>query len=245
MTEVSGLSIFWIKIIAALTMVIDHAAAVGQFTGWEICRMIGRVSFPLYAFMLVQGFLHTRSRWRYLLQLLALALLSQPIYTYCFNGVWWKWDHLNILFTLAASLGAMWLLDLGKRVAQRRKGAWWLWALLLCMACCGTVFAGEFLGVDYGWEGMVLILMLYVFATTRWAWCPITVLFAFRNQLLTGAWDEPVYQRGIFAAVAFIPMVFYNGKPGPKPKNKVWAAAMKYGFYAFYPLHLLVLAVVF
>ena len=71
------------------------------------------------------------------------------------------------------------------------------------------------------------------------------LLFAFRQQLLTGAWDEPVYQRGIFAAVALIPMLLYNGKPGPKPKSKWGAALLKYGFYLFYPLHLAVLALVF
>ncbi len=239
------MSIFWIRIIATVTMLIDHIAAVGEFPGWEICRMIGRVSFPLYAFMLVQGFIHTRSRVRYLAQLLLLALLTQPIYTYCFNGIWWKWDHLNILFTLSAGLGAMWLLDLGKRIAQERKAAWWLWALLLCAACCGTVFAGEFLGVDYGWEGLLLILLLYVFAGLRWAWIPISWLFALRNQLLTGAWNEPVYQRCIFGGLAFLPMVFYNGKPGPRPKSKWGSALLKYGFYLFYPLHLLILTLVF
>lgn len=239
------MSIFWIKIIATVTMLIDHIAAVGEFPGWEICRMIGRIAFPLYAFMLVQGFIHTRSRVRYLTQLLLLALLTQPIYTYCFNGIWWKWDHLNILFTLSAGLCAMWLLDLCKRVAKDHKGAWWLWALLLCAACCGTVLAGELLGVDYGWEGLLLILLLYVTTNARWAWCPISWLFAFRNQLLTGAWDEPVYQRCIFGGLAFLPMVFYNGKPGPKPKNKVLATALKYGFYAFYPLHLAVISFLF
>ena len=71
------------------------------------------------------------------------------------------------------------------------------------------------------------------------------LLFAFRYQLTTGAWDEPVYQRGIFAAVALLPMLFYNGEPGPKPQSKCGTALLKYGFYLFYPLHLAVLALVF
>lgn len=239
------MSIFWIKIIAMITMLIDHAGAVDMFPGWEFCRMIGRVAFPLYAFMLAQGFLHTRSRWRYLIRLLAFALVSQPIYTWCMNGIWWKWDHLNILFTLSAGLCAMWLLDLARRVAQKRGKAWWLWGLLLCIGCCATVWIAETLHMDYGWEGMLLLLLFYVFAQQKWAWCPISMLFAFRNQLLTGAWDEPVYQRSIFGGLAFIPLVFYNGQPGPKPKNKGLSALLKYGFYVFYPLHLLVLALIF
>ncbi len=237
--------IFWIKIIAMVTMLIDHTAAVGAFPGWEIWRMIGRVSFPLYAFMLAQGFLHTRSRWKYLLRLLAFAVITQPIYTYCFDGVWWSLDGLNILFTLSAGLCAMWLLELGKRTAQKKGKAWWLWALLLCAVSVAVVYAADLAGVDYGWMGVVLILLFYLFAQSKWAWCPIAMLFAYRYQLTTGAWEEPVYQRGIFAAVAFIPMVLYNGQPGPKPQSKVWAAVVKYGFYAFYPLHLLVLAIIF
>lgn len=239
------MSIFWIKIIAMTTMLIDHIAAVGAFPGWEIWRMIGRVSFPLYAFMLVQGFVHTRSRWKYLVRLLSLAVISQPIYTFCFHDTWWKWDHLNILFTLSAGLSAMWLLELGKRVAQKRGKAWWLYSLLLCISGLAVVLAADLLGADYGWMGIVLMLLFYVTADAKWAWCPIAMLFAYRYQLTTGAWDEPVYQRGIFAAVAFIPLVFYNGEIGPKPQSKLWAAVVKYGFYAFYPLHLLVLAMVF
>ncbi|MBQ7378722.1 MAG: hypothetical protein IJW70_03465 [Clostridia bacterium] len=239
------MNIFWIKIIAMVTMLIDHIAAVGMFPGWEIWRMIGRVSFPLYAFMLAQGFIHTHSRWRYLSRLLIFAIITQPFYTYCFDGVWWSLDGLNILFTLSAGLGAMWLLEIGKRVAQKKGKAWWLWALLLCVASVAVVYAADLAGVDYGWMGVLLILLLYLTADFKWAWCPIAMLFAFRYQLTTGAWDEPVYQRGIFAAVAFIPMVFYNGQPGPKPKSKVWAAVLKYGFYAFYPLHLLILALIF
>ena len=239
------MSIFWIKIIAMVTMLIDHVAAVGAFPGWEIWRMIGRVSFPLYAFMLAQGFLHTRSRWKYLLRLLAFAVITQPVYTYCFDGVWWKWDHLNILFTLSAGFCAMWLLELGKRMAQKKNKAWWLCALLLCAASVAVVYTADVAGADYGWMGVVLILLFYLFAHAKWAWCPIAMLFAYRYQLTTGAWDEPVYQRGIFAAAAFVPMVLYNGQPGPKPQSKVWAAVIKYGFYAFYPLHLLVLAIIF
>ena len=239
------MSIFWIKIIASITMLIDHIGSFKPLVGWEYLRMIGRVSFPLYAFMLAQGFVHTRSKWKYLTRMLALACLTQPIYTYCFYADAWKWDSLNILFTLSAGLCCMWLLQLGKDVAKKRKRAWWLFCLALCACACLLMWVADLAGMDYGWPGVLLIVLFYLTKDIKWAWCPVMLLFAFRQQLLTGAWDEPVYQRGIFAAVALIPMLLYNGKPGPKPKSKVWAAVVKYGFYAFYPLHLAVLAVVF
>lgn len=239
------MSIFWIKIIATVTMLIDHIGCFTPFEGWEYLRMIGRIAFPLYAFMLVQGFLHTRSRARYLAQILILALLSQPIYTKSLSGVWWKWDGLNILFTLSLGLCAMWLLELARDRAKKRGRAWWLWTLLLCTATGLVLLAGEYLQVDYGWKGLLLIVLFYLSANARWAWCPISWLFAFRNQLLTWDWHQPVYQRCIFGGLAFIPLMLYNGRPGPKPKNKLLAAALKYGFYLFYPLHLAVLALIF
>ncbi len=239
------MSILWIKIIATVTMLIDHIGSFAPFEGWEYLRMIGRVSFPLYAFMLAQGFIHTRSKQKYLLRILVLALLTQPIYTYSFYGDAWKWDSLNILFTLSAGLVCMWLLQIGKEAAQKRKKAWWLACLALCAAVCGIIWAADLLGMDYDRMGVLLTVLLYLTADCKWAWCPIMLLFAFRYQLTTGAWDEPVYQRGIFAAVAFLPMVFYNGKPGPKPQSKWSSALLKYGFYAFYPVHLAVLAIIF
>ena len=239
------MSIFWIKIIAAVTMLIDHIGSFQPVVGWEHMRMIGRVSFPLYAFMLAQGFLHTKSKRKYLWRMLILACITQPIYTYCFYGDAWKWDSLNILFTLSVGLVCMWLLQIGRDAAQKRKRAWWLACLGLCAATCAIIWASDLLGVDYGWAGVLLPVLLYLTADFKWACIPIVTLFALRNQLMTGAWDEPVYQRSIFSVVAILPMLFYNGKPGPKPQSKFGAALLKYGFYAFYPVHLLVLALIF
>ena len=239
------MNILYIKIIAAVTMLIDHVGSFRPFAGWEHMRMIGRVSFPLYAFMLAQGFLHTRSRWKYLARMLVLAFVTQPIYTWCFYGDTWRWNNLNILFTLSVGLVCMWLLQIGKDTAQKRKKAWWLICIAMCAATCCIIWAADLAGVDYGWMGVLLTVLLYLTADCKWAWCPILLLFAFRQLLMSWDWDEPVYLRGIFAAVAFLPMVFYNGKSGPKPKSKWGASLLKYGFYLFYPLHLAVLALIF
>jgi hypothetical protein len=189
--------------------------------------------------------MHTRSKWKYLLRMLILAVVTQPIYTYCFYGDAWKWDSLNILFTLSAGLVCMWLLEIGRDAAKKRKTAWWLYCFALCVATCTIIWVADFLGVDYGWTGILLPVLLYLTADFKWVSIPIVTLFALRNQLMTGTWDEPVYTRSIFSVVALLPMLLYNGKPGPKLKSKWGAALLKYGFYLFYPLHLAVLAVVF
>ncbi len=239
------MSILWIKIIASLSMLLDHVGSFQPFAGWEYLRTVGRVAYPLYAFMLVQGFIHTRSRLKYLARILVLALITQPIYTYCFDGIWWKWDSPNILFTLSAGLCGMWLLELGKQRAQKRKKAWWISCIAISAATGYIVYLANAFGFDYGWEGVLLMLLLYLTAEYRWACIPIVTLFALRKPLQTGAWDEPVYQRAMFSVVAIIPMLLYNGNPGPKPQSKWGAALIKYGFYLFYPLHLAVLALVF
>ena len=239
------MSILYIKIIAALSMLIDHVGSFQPFPGWEYLRTLGRVSFPLYAFMLVQGFLHTRAKWKYLVRILLLAFVTQPIYTYCFYADAWKWDELNILFTLSVGLVCMWLLEIGMKTAQKRKTDWWLGCFALCAAVCCIMYAADYLGADYGWMGIALILLLYLTAEHKWAWCPILLLFACRKQLVTGAWNESVYQRNLFAAVSLIPMLLYNGEPGPKPESKWGTALLKYGFYLFYPLHLAVLTLIF
>jgi len=95
-----ALSNYWIKLLAGLTMLIDHIGYV-FFPGAEVWRIIGRLSFPLFCWLLVQGEAHTRNVWRYEVRLLVLAVLSQPIYqwTFSIDGL-----DLNILFTLAIGL---------------------------------------------------------------------------------------------------------------------------------------------
>lgn len=94
------LSNYWMKLLAGLTMLIDHIGHI-FFPDVAVWRIIGRLSFPLFAWLLVQGEAHTRNVWRYGARLLVLAVISQPIYQwqYSVHGT-----DLNILFTLALGL---------------------------------------------------------------------------------------------------------------------------------------------
>lgn len=115
------MSAFVLKLLALLTMVIDHTAAVlGGSSGfnvlsyetYDLMRMVGRVAFPIYAFLLVQGFRHTHNVRRYALRLLGLGLLSQIPYAFTINGwvledpvfAYKAFTNLNILFTLLFGL---------------------------------------------------------------------------------------------------------------------------------------------
>lgn len=133
------MSVFVLKLIALLTMVIDHTAAVFSEAvaapllpeaAVILLRSIGRVAFPLYAFLLAEGFRHTRSRPKYALRLLGLGLLSQIPYAFTLNGwvafsemPWWRRvTDLNILFSLA--LGVLLLAFLDAKGFDRRFASW-------------------------------------------------------------------------------------------------------------------------
>ena len=109
-----GISAATLKWIALITMTIDHFAASGLFSqlaygmvGWRLAdqlymllRIIGRLAFPIYCFLLAEGFRHTRSRERYALRLGLFALISEIPFDLAACHVVWDWNDQNVFFTL-------------------------------------------------------------------------------------------------------------------------------------------------
>lgn len=213
----SGLNGAQLKGIAFGTMVVDHAAVMLlQETGtlyWSM-RLIGRLAFPLYCFLLAEGFCHTRSAGRYLGRLAALAVLSEIPFNLLNRGAAADPMHQNVMFTLFLGLLALW----GNMTLQNRGKAFagLLWCA--CMAALAEVFR-----TDYGWAGVALVVCLHRF---RAAEVPRTVTgFA---TLMLGV--SPVEITALFS---FALMNLYNGERGGGRGQRL--------FYLSYPLHLLVL----
>ncbi|MEM8806164.1 MAG: TraX family protein [Cyanobacteria bacterium P01_G01_bin.38] len=144
-----GLTSYHLKLIAALSMLLDHIGEVFYLeTDW--LRMVGRLSFPLFVWLLVQGEAHTRNAWRYGGRLLLLGLVSQPIYQYVFHT-----SEPNILFQLLVGLTCL-------RVTRRKP------RLALVIWPLGVVLT-ELLHISYGGYGIVLILLTRYFRQT-WPW---------------------------------------------------------------------------
>ncbi len=223
-----GLSGSALKCIAIITMLIDHvgaavlarlllAGAGSEFlySAYFTTRTIGRMAFPIFCFLLVEGFEHTKNCRRYALRLLLFALLSEVPFDLAFTGSMMEYSHQNVFFTLFIAFVTM----LAFREVEE-KAAWH--PALRGAALAVTLFAGMglayLLRTDYAAKGVMCVMALYVFRKIRGA------------QILAGClafgWWEPA------ALVAFLPIAFYNGKRG-------WN--IKYMFYVFYPLHLLVL----
>lgn len=213
------LNSFQLKWIAIITMVIDHVGAV-LFPHYMTFRVIGRIAFPIFCFLLVEGFFHTRDIYRYLMRLGAFAVLSEIPYDLAFHGRVLEIEGQNVFFTLFLGVLLMYLMEKNRNVPIRI-----VYVLL-------TMWAASVFHTDYSYRGILLILIYYLLrdkkelkASVGAAW-NILLYMDIRNLARI-----PVQYFGAFASV---PIALYNGERGPK---------IKYFFYLFYPCHLLVLYV--
>jgi hypothetical protein len=187
------MSQFWIKAIAAITMVIDHIGAI-FFPDVALLRIIGRLSFPMFAWLLGQGEQHTRNFGRYLLRLLIVGVISQLLFAPLFEDA-----RLNILFTLAIGLLAQ---RLGKLFPEEKYVIW-----VIGMAI------GALIPIDYGAYGIAVILVLANFRPqlTWWALWLVMHLIYFLI--------EPAYASlQVFAIAAPLLLHATNGRRGPKAR---------------------------
>lgn len=232
------LTSFQLKLIASASMALDHFAAVvlyalinrliaaGQdITAlvhlYDILRYIGRLAFPIYCFLLTEGFCHTRSVFRYSLRLGLFAILSEIPFDLALNGQVLELYQNNVFFTLLVGLGTMWAIREGKNLLGRcsSKAAALLgilWTAL--MAVLGYSLA-EVLCCDYGGVGVLAIVAIYLLR--NW---PVAGFLVGVGILSIGNNIE------LFALPAVLPVACYSGARG---------RGGKWWFYLFYPAHLL------
>lgn len=208
--ENSGMTTFLMKWIAVLTMITDHVGRM-FFPDVHIFNIIGRIAFPLFAFLLVEGFVHTGNLKKYMLRMFIFACISEIPYDLAMQETWLEFSRQNTIWTL--TLGLLML-------ALCRKYQYSVWAVAgIAVVCCA---AAALLRFDYGAGGIVLILILYFLRDRQW----LKYLAMLGLSVLWFGGTE------IAAMISIIFMLAYNGKHG---KN------MKYMFYWFYPVHLAVL----
>ena len=219
-----GLSQEGLKGLACVTMLIDHFAILVHYNVW--LRVIGRLAFPIYCFLISEGVRHTRDAKKYIGRLLLMALVTEPIYDFVLYPAEGLWVHQNVLWTLA--LGAAMLVCIHK-VEDKP----WRFLLILPFA-----LAGELIRCSYGGAG---ILMIALFGLVRdipgqkWVWLIgllwVNGIMASARMPLFGL-DIPIQ---LFATFAWVPILLYSGK------KRTGSKALSWGFYLFYPVHLLAL----
>lgn len=238
---------FTLKLLALVLMIIDHCGLV-LFAGTSLylpCRILGRIAFPIYAFLITEGYVHTRNVKKYAGRLLAFALLSEIPFDYAFFGTPFYMGYQNVFFTLALGLGALVCMDgiLGRssRICVQETwagtsvsstGEFWqqtvrksnISKILLIV----LVVIAELAHVDYGAFGILVIVLFYLFRDQK-VKCMASVAAA----LILYGFLGGFYIEG-FGAIALIFILLYNGKKGQYPFPSLL-------FYAAYPLHLLIL----
>lgn len=232
-----GLSGSTLKIIAIVTMLIDHIGAtiiehlMYTINGYNeyllplylVMRTIGRLAFPIFCFLLVEGFFHTRDVKNYAIRLALFALISEVPFDFAFNHTILEFGHQNVFFTLLIGLLMIWALEyINERFVYDRAVHIALYMVITMVAS----FLANFLKSDYGSLGIFVILLMYIFRNNRLIQT-ISVCAAF--VILTR------FSLQSLAGLAFIPINQYNGKKG---------LSLKYLFYAFYPIHILILGLI-
>ena len=217
-----------LKIIAVLSMVIDHCAYFLMEHGtplYGVMQCFGRIAFPVFAFLIAEGFAHTRNRARYFITILGFAIISE-IPWFLLNG--YDGTH-NVMFTLAIGVAALTVFD---RLCEHRPLCVIAITLLLVLA--------YWTGVDYDWRGVLMIVMFYILrCQTIKPWSDRKDICFHSQAIRQIIFTFPLMMHyGIAGAVLASFIIFlYDGTRG-----HIKGAVAKYSFYAFYPLHLTILS---
>jgi len=211
------LSSFHLKLIAMATMLIDHTGAV-LLRNEIVLRYIGRISFPMYCFLLVEGYIYSKNIKAYLLRLGIFAVISEIPFDLAFYNQMFYWQNQNVFLTLFIGLLSLFAFNLCKN----RAGFIFRFLGYAAVALCAV--AAKCLNTDYGFFGVISIFVIYLFRQeTILRAAAIILLNGFRSQIQ------------LYAAGSLIPIALYNGKKGYN------SHIIKLAFYIFYPAHLMIL----
>ncbi|MBT9778667.1 hypothetical protein GPL15_19455 [Clostridium sp. MCC353] len=226
-----------LKMIAVITMVIDHIGAVmieGGVLGYYntgflnstlsrrqmelwmnldfVCRTIGRIAFPIFCFLLAEGFIHTRDVKKYIGRMAVFALISEIPFDLAIFGTPFNFEYQNVYFTLV--IGLLVLLGMSRHPDN---------GIAQALSFMGGCAAAVVLRVDYNVVGVLLITAFYLFHGKKGQRTIVCGgIAAYESSVCLGA-----------GALSLAPIWFYNGERG---KMK-----LKYLFYWFYPAHLMIL----
>ncbi len=223
LTKGRGLSSNVLKLIAIISMTCDHAAKMFAPDCIPLL-IIGRLAFPIFAYMIAEGCAHTRSRGRYFARMAIFAAVCQIAYS-VFTGSL----YMCILVTFTMSIGLIILLD---NAAQSKKPADIAIAaagFALCIFICTArlhIFKGTDFDIDYRLLGVLLPVAVYL-SPKKWQKLGFMAI-------ITLAMDFYMQK---YALLALIPLALYSGRRGK--------AKLKYLFYIYYPLHLLAIELIY
>lgn len=229
-----------LKFFAMMFMLLDHMWAT-IIPGNQWMTNIGRLAFPIFAFLIVEGFTHTSDLKKYLKRLFIFALISEIPFNLIYAGNFVFPFHQNVMFTLLLGLLCISEIDKLKNNSNLKFKIKGILKILFFL------FIGMIGFVDYGVTGILTIIVFYIFRNIKLAWLGQLISFIllyivfFKGQSIIinifGA--EYFLPSQGFSIFALIPIWLYNGERGKK--NKV----LQYMYYCFYPVHMLCLYLIY
>ena len=215
-----------LKLIAIISMLADHVNKALIYPYLEsnhgflafisdVFDIIGRIAFPLFCFMLVEGYFKTRNRKKYLLNLLLFGVISEVPFDMFTTASFFNMNWNNVMFTLALVLVTVWIIDTLKAKMQKRsKALWYLVSILIVLCMCIVSMS---LSLDYEHHAILIGYFFYLFHDMPVFAIPFGYASMFK---------EP------WALLGFGLTLTYNGERGKQHKML---------YYWFYPVHLLIL----
>lgn len=217
-----------LKLLAVVAMICDHVSIhllrfssafvspifhrLPDLSVYSLLHGFGRIAFPIYAFLLVEGFFHTKSKSIYAKRLAIFALISEIPWNLEHSGSLFLLSSQNVFFTLLAGFLGICLADRIRKGQAGKAEPFALAALLVC---------SFFAGADYGAAGFGFILILYFLRTESF------LQAIAGSSVLSAKWK---------GALAFLLINMYNGERG-----FIQSKFLKYLFYAIYPAHITVI----
>lgn len=239
-TKRFGLNHDQLLLLAMVFMLMDHLwATLVSGRLWMTC--VGRMAFPIFAFLIGEGYAHTHDWKKYAKRLFWFGIISEIPFNLMIISFPLFPFHQNVMFTLLLGLIAIHFWEQGcatekEEIGKRVKST------VLCLLCVGL---GGLLMTDYGTMGVVMVLLLWVFRDMRYGWIGQLVGMVLLNMFADGqtlpltlgsfVWEMPLQS---FAVLALIWIWLYNGRKGKGGK------VFQYFCYIFYPAHMLVLFII-
>lgn len=241
MKQKPSLTGFGLKRLAVVSMVIDHIGSIllgamlaayrtgdtlvvnGDspaelwkiMQGREVCEVLGSIAFPIFCFLMVEGFLHTRNRVGYGLRLALFALLSEIPFDLAHFQTPFSLKLQNVMFTLAVSIFTLLALSWAEKRWKETPGL--RWAAMAMFTAAGMALAYLLRG-EYVFLGVLSVVLVYLLRG---------------KGRLRAAGLAPLLVASPWVLLAVPPILLYNGERG---------RGSKWFFYIFYPAHFLVLA---
>ena len=214
-----------LHVIAMTLMLMDHLWAT-LFPAQEWLTCAGRLAFPIFAFMTVEGYFYTHNLKKYISRLFLFALLSEIPFDLMYGGTWFYPVHQNVIWTFLIGLLGIYLMEKTRKIQKK-----WVYLPIAIIVVVVGMMLGTICMVDYYGAGVLTGQFLTLY------WINIELLGGLMYPVQLFGVKFEFCQQGL-ALLALIPIWLYRGRQGYHSK------LFQYSCYAFYPVHMLVLVLI-